>query len=87
MLTCSCLLFIIRNDFDENNDDVNQIAEETAVSCKAVMEEMQEDGTSDAENLPPEDQKEMSAEDDVELQEADVNGQVSTTYSSIFHIY
>ena len=50
------------------------------------MEEMQEDGTSDAENLPPEDQKEMPAEDDVELQEAVVNGQVSTTYSSIFHI-
>ena len=29
------------NDFDENNDDVTQISEETAVSCKAVMEEMQ----------------------------------------------
>ena len=80
-------MFIIRNDFDENNINVTQISEETAVSCKAVMEEMQEDGTSDAENRLPEDQKDMSAEDDVELQEAVVNGQVSTTYSSIFHIY
>ena len=53
----------MRNDFDENNDNMTQISEETAVSCKAVMEEMQEDGTSDAENLPPEDQREMSAED------------------------
>ena len=80
-------MFIVRNDIDENNDDVTQISEKTAVSCEAVMEEMQGDGASDAENLPPEDQREMSAEDDVELQEADVNGKVSTTYSSIFHIY
>ena len=80
-------MFIIRNDFDENNDDVTQISKETAVSCKAVMEEIKGDGASDAENLPPEDQNEISAEDDVELQEAAVNGKVSTTYSSIFHIY